>query len=225
MSKKSSYAAKQRQAEKKKKTIMYSIAAVLCVAVLVGVIVGISSRNTGEIKYVEADPNLTYYADIDIKGYGKITVKLDQSAAPKTVGNFISLAQSGFYDGLTFHRIMEGFMMQGGDPEGNGTGGAEKTVVGEFSANGHDNPISHKRGVISMARSNDYNSASSQFFIVHENSEDSLDGKYAAFGHVISGMEVVDKICETVPQGYNGAVAEADKPVIKSITIRTEPKS
>jgi peptidyl-prolyl cis-trans isomerase B (cyclophilin B) len=203
--------------------------------VLVGVIVGISSCDTGEIKdvesdpnityYVEADPNLTYYADIDIKDYGMITVKLDQSAAPKTVGNFISLAQSGFYDGLTFHRIIEGFMMQGGDPEGNGTGGAEKTVVGEFSANGHNNPISHKRGVISMARANDYNSASSQFFIVHEDSEDSLDGKYAAFGHVISGMEVVDKICETVPQGYNGAVAEADKPVIKSITIRTEPKS
>lgn len=224
MSKKSSYAAKQRQAEKQKKTIIYSIAAVLCVAVLVGVIVGISSCKS-EIKYVEADPNLTYYADIDIKDYGMITVQLDQSAAPKTVGNFISLAQSGFYDGLTFHRIIEGFMMQGGDPEGNGTGGAEKTVVGEFSANGHNNPISHKRGVISMARANDPNSASSQFFIVHQDSEDSLDGKYAAFGHVISGMEVVDKICETVPQGYNGAVAEADKPVIKSITIRTEPKS
>ena len=224
MSKKSSYAAKQRQAEKQKKTIIYSIAAVLCVAVLVGVIVGISSCKS-EIKYVEADPNLTYYADIDIKDYGMITVQLDQSAAPKTVGNFISLAQSGFYDGLTFHRIIEGFMMQGGDPEGNGTGGAEKTVVGEFSANGHNNPISHKRGVISMPRANDPNSASSQFFIVHQDSEDSLDGKYAAFGHVISGMEVVDKICETVPQGYNGAVAEADKPVIKSITIRTEPKS
>ena len=224
MSKKNSYAAQQRKAEQQKKTVIYSIIAVLCVAVLIGVIVGISSCKN-EIKYVEADPNLIYYADIDIKDYGMITVKLDQSAAPKTVGNFISLAQSGFYDGLTFHRIIEGFMMQGGDPEGNGTGGAEKTVVGEFSANGHNNPISHKRGVISMARANDPNSASSQFFIVHEDSEDSLDGKYAAFGHVISGMEVVDKICETVPQGYNGAVAEADKPVIKSITIRTEPKN
>lgn len=224
MSKKNSYAAQQRKAEQQKKTVIYSIIAVLCVAVLIGVIVGISSCKS-EIKYVEADPNLIYYADIDIKGYGKITVQLDQSAAPKTVGNFISLAQSGFYDGLTFHRIIEGFMMQGGDPEGNGTGGAENTVVGEFSANGHDNPISHKRGVISMARSNDPDSASSQFFIVHQDSEDSLDGKYAAFGHVISGMEVVDKICETVPQGYNGAVADSDKPVIKSITIRTEPKN
>lgn len=224
MSKKNSYAAQQRKAEQQKKTVIYSIIAVLCVAVLIGVIVGISSCKN-EIKYVEADPNLIYYADIDIKDYGMITVKLDQSAAPKTVGNFISLAQSGFYDGLTFHRIMKGFMMQGGDPEGNGTGGAEKTVVGEFSANGHNNPISHKRGVISMARANDPNSASSQFFIVHEDSEDSLDGKYAAFGHVISGMEVVDKICETVPQGYNGAVADSDKPVIKSITIRTEPKN
>lgn len=224
MSKKSSYAAQQRKAEKQKKTVIYSIAAVLCVAVIVGVIVGISSCSSG-IKYVEADPNLTYYADIDIKDYGMITVKLDQSAAPKTVGNFISLAQSGFYDGLTFHRIMEGFMMQGGDPDGDGIGGAEKTVVGEFSANGYNNPISHKRGVISMARTNDPNSASSQFFIVHEDSEDSLDGKYAAFGHVISGMEVVDKICETVPQGYNGAVAAADRPVINSITIRTEPKN
>ncbi len=224
MSKKSSYAAQQRKAEKQKKTVIYSIAAVLCVAVLAGVIVGVSSCNSGNIKYVEADPNLIYYADINIKDYGVITVKLDQSAAPKTVGNFISLAQSGFYDGLTFHRIIEGFMMQGGDPDGDGTGGAEKTVAGEFSANGHNNPISHKRGVISMARANDYNSASSQFFIVHEDSEDSLDGKYAAFGHVISGIEVVDKICENVPQGYNGAVAEADRPVIESITIRTEPK-
>lgn len=224
MSKKNSYAAQQRKAEQQKKTVIYSIIAVLCVAVLIGVIVGISSCKS-EIKYVEADPNLIYYADIDIKGYGKITVQLDQSAAPKTVGNFISLAQSGFYDGLTFHRIIEGFMMQGGDPEGTGYGSAEKTVVGEFSANGHDNPISHKRGVISMARSNDPDSASSQFFIVHQDSEDSLDGKYAAFGHVISGMEVVDKICETVPQGYNGAVADSDKPVIKSITIRTEPKN
>ncbi len=213
MSKKSSYAAKQRQAEKKKKTIMYSIAAVLCAVLLAWGI------------YAIVDSRITYYADIEIEGYGTITVQLDKKAAPKTVKNFVSLAESGFYDGLTFHRIMKGFMMQGGDPEGDGTGGAEKTVVGEFSANGHDNPISHKRGVISMARSNDYNSASSQFFIVHQDSEDSLDGKYAAFGHVISGMEVVDKICETVPQGYNGAVADSDKPVIKSITIRTEPKS
>ncbi len=169
------------------------------------------------------DESLTYYADIMIEDYGTITVKLDQKAAPITVANFMELAESGFYDGLTFHRIMEGFMMQGGDPEGNGTGGSDETIVGEFSANGYDNTLSHTRGAISMARANDYNSASSQFFIVHEDATYSLDGLYAAFGYVTEGMDVVDAVCEAAePTDNNGTISAEDQPVITSVTIRTE---
>lgn len=168
------------------------------------------------------DENLIYYADIEIADYGTITVELDQEAAPITVANFVELAESGFYDGLTFHRIIEGFMMQGGDPEGNGTGGSDETIVGEFSDNGYDNTLTHTRGAISMARSNDYDSASSQFFIVHEDS-DHLDGQYAVFGYVTEGMDVVDAVCEAAePTDSNGTISTEDQPVITSITIRTE---
>ena len=132
-----------------------------------------------------------YIAKIEVKDYGTITLKLDGKTAPITVQNFVDLAKSGFYDGLTFHRIIEGFMIQGGDPNGNGTGGSDKTIKGEFKDNGVKNNIKHKRGVISMARSSDYDSASSQFFIMQEDN-DSLDGQYAAFGHVTKGMKVVD---------------------------------
>lgn len=169
------------------------------------------------------DENLTYYADIDIAEYGKITVKLDQKSAPISSANFVKLAEDGFYDGLTFHRIMEGFMMQGGDPNGNGSGGSENNIVGEFSANGYENKLSHTRGAISMARSKAYNSASSQFFIVHEDSSDSLDGLYAVFGYVTEGMDVVDKVCEeSEPTDNNGTIEANAQPVITSITIRTE---
>ena len=116
--------------------------------------------------------------------------------APNTVNNFISLVNKGFYDGLIFHRVISGFMIQGGDPEGTGCGGSGKEILGEFKANGVNNTISHKRGVISMARSQWFNSASSQFFICDANDE-FLDGQYAAFGHVVQGMEVVDKIAST----------------------------
>ncbi len=168
------------------------------------------------------DENLTYYADIVIEDYGTITVALDQASAPITVANFVELAESGFYDGLTFHRIIEGFMMQGGDPEGDGTGGSDETIVGEFSDNGYDNTLTHTRGAISMARSNDYDSASSQFFIVHEDS-DHLDGQYAVFGYVTEGMDVVDAVCEAAePTDGNGTISAEDQPVITSITIRTE---
>lgn len=171
------------------------------------------------------DESLIYYADIAIEDYGTITVQLDQSAAPITVANFVELAQSGFYDGLTFHRIIEGFMMQGGCPEGTGYGGSDEEIVGEFSENGYDNPLSHTRGAISMARSNDYDSASSQFFIVHEDAIESLDGKYAAFGYVTEGMDVVDAVCEAAePTDGNGSIAAEDQPVITSVTIRTESK-
>ena len=160
-----------------------------------------------------------YTAEIAVKDYGTITVELDVDAAPETVKNFVSLAESGFYDGLTFHRIIDGFMIQGGDPNGDGTGGSEETIPGEFSANGFDNPLSHTRGTISMARSQDYDSASSQFFIMQEDTP-SLDGQYAAFGHVTSGMEVVDAICEDAVNGdANGVLPAEDQPVIESITI------
>lgn len=169
------------------------------------------------------DASLTYYADIEIEDYGTITVLLDQEAAPVTVENFVTLAESGFYDGLTFHRIIEGFMMQGGDPNGDGTGGSDETIVGEFTDNGHDNNLSHTRGAISMARSNEYDSASSQFFIVHEDSSASLDGQYAVFGYVTEGMEIVDEVCETAePTDSNGSIASDEQPIITSITIRTE---
>lgn len=163
-----------------------------------------------------------YTAEIAVKDYGTITVELDGDAAPETVKNFVSLAESGFYDGLTFHRIIDGFMIQGGDPNGDGTGGSEETIPGEFSANGFDNPLSHTRGTISMARSQDYDSASSQFFIMQEDTP-SLDGQYAAFGHVTSGMEVVDAICEDAVNGdANGVLPAEDQPVIESITITDE---
>lgn len=172
------------------------------------------------------DASLTYYADIEIQNYGTITVQLDQKSAPITTANFVSLAESGFYDGLTFHRIIEGFMMQGGDPEGNGTGGSDETIVGEFTDNGYDNTLSHTRGAISMARSNDYNSASSQFFIVHEDSSASLDGQYAVFGYVTDGMDVVDAVCETAePTDGNGTITAEEQPVITSVVIRTEAAS
>lgn len=157
--------------------------------------------------------------EISIKNYGKITLELDPTQAPKTVENFQKLVSRKFYDGLTFHRIIKDFMIQGGDPLGNGTGGSDEIIQGEFANNGFDNQISHKRGVISMARSMDPNSASSQFFIVHKDSE-FLDGNYAAFGHVTSGIEVVDKICDSVPVvDDNGTVSKENQPIIEYIKM------
>ena len=152
---------------------------------------------------------------IDVKGFGTIMVELDKEAAPKTVENFEKLVSEGFYDGLTFHRIINGFMIQGGAPKGNGTGDSKVKIPGEFKSNGWDNPISHKRGVISMARAQNPNSASCQFFIVHEDSE-FLDGDYAAFGHVTDGMDVVDAIAsvDTYPNDM-----PSKKVVIKKISI------
>ena len=168
------------------------------------------------------DSNKTYFADIDIEGYGVITVKLDQDSAPITTENFVTLAEEGFYDGLTFHRIIAGFMMQGGDPTGTGMGGSDETIVGEFRINGYSNPLSHTRGAISMARSMDPDSASSQFFIVHEDST-FLDGQYAAFGYVTEGIEVVDRVCdEARPIDQNGTIPRDRHPVMNSVTIRVE---
>ena len=160
-----------------------------------------------------------HHAEIVVKNYGTIALELDADVAPITVENFANLVNEGFYNGLTFHRIISGFMIQGGDPLGNGTGGSSKTIKGEFASNGVKNSISHVRGTISMARSSMPNSASSQFFIVHQDST-FLDGQYAAFGTVTSGMDVVDKICEdTVVEDNNGTVAAKNQPIIEKITM------
>lgn len=160
-----------------------------------------------------------YNVEIAVKDYGTIKVELDADIAPITVTNFVGLAEDGFYDGLTFHRIISGFMIQGGDPEGNGTGGSGTTIKGEFSANGVKNDLEHTRGVISMARSKAMDSASSQFFIMHEDAPH-LDGQYAAFGMVTEGMEIVDAICADTPvQDRNGTVAADNQPVIESIKV------
>ena len=158
--------------------------------------------------------------EINLKAYGKMELELDANTAPITVTNFINLINEGFYNNLTMHRIIDGFMIQGGDPRADGTGGSELTIKGEFNSNGINNNISHKRGVISMARSSDYNSASSQFFIVHKDSPH-LDGEYAAFGTVIKGMEVVDKIVKSVSKfgNDNGLIPKEKQPIIEYIKV------
>ncbi|MBQ9346548.1 MAG: peptidylprolyl isomerase [Oscillibacter sp.] len=182
---------------------------------------------TGETTEAEPVEGIGIYtAVIEVENYGTITAELDGDTAPITVANFVSLAESGFYDGLTFHRIMDGFMIQGGDPLGSGFGGSDTNIRGEFAANGVDNPISHVRGTLSMARgAYDYDSASSQFFIVQTDSL-FLDGQYAAFGHVTEGMEVVDAICaDAVPLDDNGTIAPEDQPVMRSVTVHEGPAS
>lgn len=160
-----------------------------------------------------------HHVKIKVKGYGTIRAELYADKAPITVTNFVKLAGEGFYDGLTFHRIISSFMIQGGDPLGNGMGGSEETIKGEFSENGVENDIRHVRGTISMARSSDPDSASSQFFIMHQDAN-YLDGQYAAFGKVTKGIKVVDKICmDTKVEDGNGTVAAENQPVIESIRV------
>lgn len=160
-----------------------------------------------------------HHVNIIIKDMGTISVELDADVAPITVTNFVNLAKDGFYDGVVFHRIIEGFMMQGGDPTGTGMGGSGLTIKGEFSANDVENNLSHIRGAISMARSQENDSASSQFFIVHEDSI-YLDGQYACFGYVTEGMEIVDDICENTEGGdFNGIIPEENRPVIETIEV------
>ena len=164
--------------------------------------------------------NGKYNVLMNIKDYGEIKLELDADIAPITVTNFIKLVNEKFYDGLTFHRVIDGFMIQGGDPDGDGTGGSKETIKGEFSSNGVTNNLSHERGVISMARSNDMDSASSQFFIMHEDNIN-LDGKYAAFGKVTSGIEVVDKVVDAVSEygDDNGMLPTENQPVIEYIKV------
>ena len=160
-----------------------------------------------------------HHVEINVKDKGVIKVELDESAAPVTVNNFIKLARSGFYDGLSFHRVINGFMIQGGSPTYDTTGNSSTKIKGEFSLNGVDNPIKHERGVISMARGNAYNSGSCQFFIMHQDNS-SLDGAYAAFGHVTEGMTIVDDIAEnTIVEDNNGTVLKENQPIIESIIV------
>ena len=161
----------------------------------------------------------TRHAEITVRDYGTIKLELDEGTAPITVANFIKLAKDGFYDGLTFHRIMDGFMIQGGDPDGNGTGGSKDMIKGEFTKNGVNNPISHVKGVISMARSNAPDSASSQFFITVADAT-FLDGSYAAFGRVTEGMEIAEQIAKDAkPVDNNGTIPPEQQPVIERIVI------
>ena len=160
-----------------------------------------------------------HHVEIEIRDYGKMTLELDGGEAPLTVANFLKLAKSGFYDGLTFHRIIDGFMIQGGDPEGTGFGGSDETVKGEFRSNGVDNKISHVKGVISMARSSNPNSASSQFFITVADVT-FLDGEYAAFGRVTEGLDSALLVARNArPVDGNGTVRKSDQPVIEKITV------
>lgn len=229
------------------------ISLILVIVMTIGaisILTSCESMGTGACVYADtrdvSDRDVKY-VEICISGYGKMVVLLDATTAPVTVANFLSLVEQGFYDGLTFHRVITDFMIQGGDPKGDGTGGSPNTIKGEFDSNGHKNDISHKKGVISMARGgNDNNSASSQFFICNADSESALDGNYAAFGYVVKGLSVVDKVTERVwpvtayasyYQNYsinyeyqtynhvvwqylgNGAVDKADQPVIKYIKV------
>lgn len=241
------------------KIIIRSLSVMLCVCLCLFCFAGCGEGTTAQSNSSAADEvssetekqeetatSKKYTAVITVKDMGKITVELDGETAPITTENFVKLAKSGFYDGLTFHRVISGFMVQGGDPNGDGTGGSDNDIKGEFSANGVENNIKHLRGVISMARSGSVyeqylaggyklsdlpaeakqdieramNSASSQFFIMHKDSPH-LDGNYAAFGHVTSGMEVVDKIADETPvTDNNGTVTKENQPVIESVVIK-----
>lgn len=209
---------------------------------------GEEEMGTGACEYLETRDitgrDITY-VEMCVEDYGRLVILLDATTAPVTVANFLSLVEEGFYDGLTFHRVITDFMVQGGDPSADGSGGSDNTIVGEFESNGHTNDISHKYGVISMARSNDPDSASSQFFICNADASGSLDGNYAAFGYVVEGMSVIDEITtdvfpktayydyyniyiESGEYAYyyywsklgNGAIEnKADQPVIKYIKV------
>ena len=190
-----------------KKYIKYILILIVVIVLIIGLL-----WPGNKTKQIKVEMNTT--------DYGKIVLELDRDNAPITVDNFVKLVNEKFYDGLTFHRIINNFMIQGGDPLKNGTGGSKNTIKGEFSSNGVNNKISHKRGIISMARSQDMNSASSQFFIMHKDNT-SLDGNYAAFGKVISGIEVVDKIEETLSSlgDENGLIPVDKQPVIEYIKV------
>jgi len=207
---------------KKKLIYLAALAGIMAVLAACGKAEEKEEESTTEESSQEEDAGSVeedrHHVEITIRDYGTIKVELYGEAAPVTVENFLKLAGDGFYDGLTFHRIIKDFMIQGGDPEGTGFGGSDENIKGEFAANGVENDLAHTRGAISMARSQAYDSASSQFFIVHQDSPH-LDGDYACFGYVTEGMDVVDAICDAVPVGKNGAVEKENQPVIESIKV------
>lgn len=213
----------QLKAEKKKRNRMVIgiLAAVLVLAVLVGVLIWALSGSNDDGDTVDTSDAIK--VALEIKDYGKITLELYPNEAPITVENFVNYVEDGFYDGLTFHRIIEDFMIQGGDPTGTGTGDSSlKKIKGEFSANGVDNDLKFERGVIGMARTDAPDSASSQFFIMHKTTP-SLDGAYAAFGKVIDGMDVVDAIatCEKTDtvDAYGNHYVPAETVIIEKAYI------
>lgn len=224
-------AEKRAAAAKKKQTIGW-IAGILGTALLLTLSIVLimqpwgsgDGSKTDNNSYLDSwefkhDMDVKHHVEIDVKDYGVIKLELDPTYAPVTVDNFLTLAEKGFYDGLTFHRIIDGFMIQGGDPNHDGTGGSNPKIKGEFSANGVTNPLAHKRGVISMARRSDsYDSGSCQFFIVHKDYP-SLDGQYASFGMVTEGMDVVDAIVEAAEPGNNGAIVHEKQPIITKVKV------
>ena len=194
----------------------------LAVAVAAGILAGCSKKAVEVESLPQYDTEVAegeQIAVMTIRDYGTIKIRFFKEQAPKAVENFITHAKQGYYNELNFHRVIENFMIQGGDPEGTGRGGSDETIKGEFSENGVKNDISHERGVISMARSSDPDSASSQFFIVQSDST-YLDGQYAAFGHVTEGMDIVDQICKDAkPTDNNGTISADEQPVMTSVTI------
>ena len=200
---------------------MKKLLKVLLVLMTVVSIAGCSSKTTTE-KATKKTKTLSgnYQVEIKVKDYGTIYAEIDADTAPITVTNFVKLSKEKFYDDLTFHRIIDGFMIQGGDPKGDGTGGSKETIKGEFSDNGVKNPLSHTRGALSMARSQDNDSASSQFFIVQSDST-YLDGQYAVFGYVYEGMDIVDQICKDVKvEDNNGTVKKENQPVLNQFVVK-----
>ena len=215
--------AQQAQQQKKEQKVVMIVAAVLIVALLAVLTVALVNADWSEILKKTGDgatletAKATHYVTIEIENYGTLKGELYGKTTLYAVEQFVTLAQSGFYEGLTFHRIIEGFMMQGGAP--NADSPKVDPIVGEFAENGIENNLLHLPGVLSMARTDDPNSATSQFFIMHKEYP-SLDGKYAAFGRITEGLDIVDKICTEIENtDSNGGVAAADQPVIKSITV------
>ena len=201
---------------KKKPLALIIVACCVVVGFVVGLVWGLNSKKQAA---AAADPVATNHIEIEVRDYGTIKAELYGNTAPITVENFVKLAREGFYDGLTFHRIISGFMIQGGDPNGNCTGSSSQTIKGEYSANGVENPLKHTRGVLSMARSSLPDSASSQFFIMHQDAPH-LDGQYASFGKVTEGMDIVDAICQNTPvTDGNGTVTRENQPVITAIRV------
>lgn len=198
---------------KKKLSVIIAIAIALCLLIV----------GTGVVcafKYSDKfNPEGVYRAKIVVEDYGSIIIEMDAKNAPITVENFFNLVKSNFYDGLTFHRISPNFLIHGGSPDGTNWGASANNIYGEFSENGFENGLSHTRGVVSMARSEHYDSGSCQFFILKSDLTE-IDGKFAAFGRVVKGMEVVDKMCEDAnPIDSNGTISPQNQPVIKKITI------